>query len=607
VKESKSYEFANFRLIPDECVLLKDDVPIELTGKAFDLLVLLVKHHGSLVRKGQIIVEIWPDTHGGNIHVLATAIRNAMGVNYIESVPNRGYRFTAEVKECLRSDEAAVPKKGRRWSWVIGGSLAAVAVAVAGGIYVRQGWRIPDEPCEPRSPVALSPRATTLYDSALKYHREGSDEQALAALDQAVVTDPTYAEAYLKAAYISFEYSKDDDSEKYLSKALEFSGNRGERFRLKAKAFGYEIGENETKAAETYRILLDTCKPDSETLYQYGGFEIERGHLADGQKSLRMCLDADPDNADCNYAFMQSQLKANDFQGVLMGYADLQRRGVTYTWFDELAGLAFLGEDRVDEGVTKLNSLAANSRSHGMAHLTVAREWTTDLELYQGHIADGLSHLEQLDRAAETDSEHAAYEGYLSKIHLLLGHDSEAHEYAKQASSRTAAASTRLSAATVFAYLGDKKAVRDALDIGGGKTLPVDSATQTLIDGMLKRKTNINGAIDTVSLAYQMEPSNLETGFLLALLEMQGHRWNDASKLLSLVTASKGRVLSDYAPFMWPLAHYYLGLCYDQLSRNPEAAQSYSRFLTVWKAADASIPTVRLARERIHSLGIKPS
>lgn len=61
-KEQRIYEFADFRLIPGEALLLHNGVPIALQLKAFALLTLLVERHGHLVSKSEIMNSIWKDT-----------------------------------------------------------------------------------------------------------------------------------------------------------------------------------------------------------------------------------------------------------------------------------------------------------------------------------------------------------------------------------------------------------------------------------------------------------------------------------------------------------------------------------------------------------------
>jgi Tol biopolymer transport system component/DNA-binding winged helix-turn-helix (wHTH) protein len=99
------FRFGPFELDPAERVLRKDEKPLSLTPKAFDILLLLVKDHGRLVSKDRLIDNIWPDTFVDektltqNIFTIRKSLGpRDTGQHYIETVPKHGYRFGADVE-----------------------------------------------------------------------------------------------------------------------------------------------------------------------------------------------------------------------------------------------------------------------------------------------------------------------------------------------------------------------------------------------------------------------------------------------------------------------------------------------------------------------------
>ena len=109
------YEFGPFRLVPSERQLLRDNHPVSLTPKTFDLLVLLVENSGHLLEKEVLLKRIWPDSfvEEANLSVNMSALRRALGEDpnepqYIETVPRSGYRFVAGVKE-LKAESVKAP------------------------------------------------------------------------------------------------------------------------------------------------------------------------------------------------------------------------------------------------------------------------------------------------------------------------------------------------------------------------------------------------------------------------------------------------------------------------------------------------------------------
>jgi len=108
LETKRFYDFADFRVDPDERVLLRDGVPLPLTPKAFHMLLVLVENHGRIVEKEKLMTEIWADSfvEEGSLSVNARKLRQALGDDasepkFIETIPRRGYRFIAEVTECV--------------------------------------------------------------------------------------------------------------------------------------------------------------------------------------------------------------------------------------------------------------------------------------------------------------------------------------------------------------------------------------------------------------------------------------------------------------------------------------------------------------------------
>jgi len=106
------YEFGDFRLDAAERCLLRAGEPVALTPKAFDTLLLLVSRSGHIVEKDELLREVWPDafveeaTVAQNIFTLRKALgQSGEGQRFIETIPKRGYRFVANVRE-VRNDEA---------------------------------------------------------------------------------------------------------------------------------------------------------------------------------------------------------------------------------------------------------------------------------------------------------------------------------------------------------------------------------------------------------------------------------------------------------------------------------------------------------------------
>ena len=107
--DSDTFCFGPFRLIAAERELLRDDKPIALGGRAFDLLLALVEHAGGAVSRRDLFERVWPDVIVAevNLRVHIARLRKALGdgrngARFIVSVPGRGYCFVAPVRRLAR-------------------------------------------------------------------------------------------------------------------------------------------------------------------------------------------------------------------------------------------------------------------------------------------------------------------------------------------------------------------------------------------------------------------------------------------------------------------------------------------------------------------------
>ncbi|MBV9211914.1 MAG: tetratricopeptide repeat protein [Acidobacteria bacterium] len=104
--KAKAYEFGPFFLDVPARRLLRGGRALPLTTRLFDILLLLIEHRGEIVTKKTLFDEIWPDitVEENNLTVAVSGLRRVLGETpkdhqYIETVPKRGYRFIAPIRE----------------------------------------------------------------------------------------------------------------------------------------------------------------------------------------------------------------------------------------------------------------------------------------------------------------------------------------------------------------------------------------------------------------------------------------------------------------------------------------------------------------------------
>src|SRR5512132_1437904 len=106
------YEFGPFRLHATERLLLRDQQHIPLTPQAFETLLVLVEHGGHVIDKDELMKKVWPTTFVEEVNLAknVSSLRKILGhehaENYIETMPKRGYRFVAGVREVWAEEPA---------------------------------------------------------------------------------------------------------------------------------------------------------------------------------------------------------------------------------------------------------------------------------------------------------------------------------------------------------------------------------------------------------------------------------------------------------------------------------------------------------------------
>src|SRR5215813_12425613 len=128
------YEFDLFRLDAAEHLLLREGEAVPLQPKAFNLLCALVERHGRLLEKEELLKTIWPDAIveeanlASNISLLRKALGDGEnGHRYIETIPKRGYRFIASVREAPKEKESFIAAPQSRVNGLIRESAPAAS------------------------------------------------------------------------------------------------------------------------------------------------------------------------------------------------------------------------------------------------------------------------------------------------------------------------------------------------------------------------------------------------------------------------------------------------------------------------------------------------
>src|SRR5215831_100347 len=175
------YEFGEFRLDTAAKTLVCRGEPVALTPKVFDTLQLLVEHAGRLLEKDELMERLWQDRFVEesnltfNIKMLRRALHDdAQRPQYIETVPRRGYRFIAGVRQVSRAPAHTEPApvqsvttgSSRKSIWAIAIALALIASTLA----LIRSWRQRASGMTASAPILSAPFKSQKLSSAGTMH-----------------------------------------------------------------------------------------------------------------------------------------------------------------------------------------------------------------------------------------------------------------------------------------------------------------------------------------------------------------------------------------------------------------------------------------------------
>src|ERR1700730_12563379 len=94
-------EFGRFSVLPNRRELLAEGRPLELGGRAFDVLMALLEASGAVLSKDALMNRVWPDriVEENSLQAQISALRRAFGDDrdLIRTIAGRGYQFTGEI------------------------------------------------------------------------------------------------------------------------------------------------------------------------------------------------------------------------------------------------------------------------------------------------------------------------------------------------------------------------------------------------------------------------------------------------------------------------------------------------------------------------------
>jgi TolB-like protein/DNA-binding winged helix-turn-helix (wHTH) protein/Tfp pilus assembly protein PilF len=203
------YSFGQFVLDPSRRTLSRENSPVFLTSKAFDVLLFLVQNPNRIVTKEELLEAVWGNTfvEDGNLTQYISHVRKALGDSsadggFIATVARKGYQFTPRVEvEELKdaSDRSAIlisaaemppgdksptiARSSGRWRHAA--ALAVVTALFATAAYSSwRHFRNETSPHVDKITLAVLPFENLTGDSNKEYLADGLTEEMISQLSR---------------------------------------------------------------------------------------------------------------------------------------------------------------------------------------------------------------------------------------------------------------------------------------------------------------------------------------------------------------------------------------------------------------------------------------
>ena len=595
------YEFDGFTLDVRSAQLRRGTAPVPMPPKTFDLLVALVRRAGELVEKDALMREVWPDAfvEEANISRHVWMVRRALGHDgYVETVPKRGYRFTAAVRAgvpesanartetgTMPSDDAVVARspRWRLWAGVAAG-VAVVALAV---------WSV----LAPIPPAA-SQRWFSLAEAS---RAQGRLREAVPLYKRAIELEPQFALAESRLADTYASLREPAEQRAHALRAYELRGRASERERLFIDATYYAAVGDRPRQAEALQALIAAYPDDASAHAALAAVYRETGRPEAALERARAAARLGPASADAT----------------------------------AMVGRALVDLDRLDEARTLLD-VDRESPSQALHALRF------ELAFMRGD-RDGMQH--ELDWAARTVNEDAAAH-WQAQMHDFLGQRAKARALFSRSLVllKTIGGDQRVAEAAALnvsrdAIVGDCREIENKIgaalaartfntltltslaralcgDIVGARALASELSLSSRLD-WLNRTVSVpiirafidasdpggarapgRAVEDPNELARTIEPYELGQTlwpiYLRGLVHLKTGRFEDGAAAFRRILSHRGRARLS---IRYPLAHLQLARALAHTGDRQGSRQAYEAFLEVWKDADQDLPILTDARK----------
>lgn len=432
------------------------------------------------------------------------------------------------------------------------------------------------------------------YSLAVEKAQALHNEEAIALLEKAAALDPQFAMAH---ARIGYAYAvTGDDAEKarpHLEKAFQLSNRLNEKDSLYIKAWYSIANLDYSGAIGSFRKIIAEYPMEVEAYLRLGYLLRGEGQHEEAVRVLKQSLVIDQEARDVYNALGLIYLDLHRYDEAIAAHQRyVQLAPAEPNAYDSL-GMSYQCAGQYAEAVAAYRQALALQPDHFIANIHLGNAYV-QLGRYQA----ALTQFRRLIQIARTDFTRSRAYGSIAETYL------------RKRDIRQAAAAARMelrfekynlwNSVVVALEQGDTAGANELesrLFADWPYTMRGQRFPARLISyrrGYLAlRRGQSAKSIEHFKEALRHPP------IIWAIDELE-----DCLANAYLETGHLDEAISEYERILrlnqnYPLANYHLAQAYERKSQRDQALAAYQRFLQVWKDADADLPEVITARQRL--------
>jgi tetratricopeptide (TPR) repeat protein len=439
--------------------------------------------------------------------------------------------------------------------------------------------------------------ALKAYTQGMMTRRTQGDFESLPFFRRAIELDPNFALAHARLGTVLANIGERDEAKKAATRAYELGDKVSERERLYIEARYYTtVTEDQTKAIESYKLLLATYPDDYGAHTNIGGLYRNRGMtkeaIASLEQSVRLAPDQPLSHQNLGFAYLEDQRLADARKSFEQSIAIHDATPVRTGLFTIAT---FLGDQALAE--EQVNAVRGRRDEHQMLSARLQAAAYRGRARESSDLADALfRQLEALKQA------HQFGEGFLNFGigYATLGRlDLARQELERVRLNKLLDDGTSDELVALGAVLGDPALVRSNLAqaIAHVKKVsrPEDAAdAERTMRGLAALAEGRNQEAYDLTSPVTENPSQRTAMFVAGLAAYRLQRHDDAARIYAKLLTFGTKLGMSSTP---GVARVMLARSYAGAGKKDEAKKAYEDLFRLWKDADADLPLLGEAKK----------